>query len=369
MMVRISSLRPVRFLPGVALAALVALLFHCGPSRPDLALIQRERVSFWHPYLLYLKAAPHSSIYVEIDAVEGAEPEEAEIARLVGFLETYCRKPDGIVIGRGPAIPRLAAAGESEESLALRYLDGPPPDIAAGDPAFIYILYYDSTVLKQGEPSIGTAPVKPHVRLLPYPAAIFVDRYYNPWGHEMWDLFVMHEMGHLLGLTKNLAHGDGMHCDDRNCLMNEKGRIGLLGWLLGRDRPRSQDDLCARCRQDLEAYLKIEAEPGLRFSGPVLIRSGRGYHVISLPGFVELYVGSLGKLDYRDILVDARRASAGLRGGGSVWVYYREAADTDGRNTRVPSALENARSDPYELVRRIAERELAAWFEREYGDS
>jgi hypothetical protein len=358
---------PSRMLVLAALTVMVLARVHCTSSGPGISMVQRERVSFWNPHLLYLKAVPHTSMYIEIDAVEGSGPDAREIARLVEFLKKYCDKPGGIMVDLDPAIPGAAASGESEGSLALRYLDGPPREAAARNPAFLYILYYDSTRMGKGDRA-EPVPDKPHVSLLPYPAVIFIDRHYNPWGHDMWDLFVMHEMGHLLGLTRNLDHGDGMHCDDRACLMNEKARIGFFNWLLGRERPGDQSDICGRCKLDLERYMRMEPDPDLRFVGPVLVRGGEGYSVVSLPGLVELYVGDPQGLDYRDILADARRASAGLREDSSVWVYYREAADMENRNMRVPAALENARKDPYELVRRIAERELAAWFESEWAD-
>jgi hypothetical protein len=374
--------------------ATVALLLgtSCGPSKPTAAIDQRQMVSFWQPHLLYLKSVPHASLYVEIDAVEGAEPGRFEIDRLKTFLERYCDKPDGIEVALGAPIPASEAQGESEQSLALKHLDGPPPGSIEKQPAFLYVLFYDSRLCgsenDEGEGSgrwaKGPFPLtavanrwngisspwrrehgrgkkvkarKPHVNLLPYPGVIFIDRQYDPWGHAMWDLFLLHEAGHLLGLARGLDHGDGMHCSDKRCLMNEKARMGFLSWLVGRERPQYQHDLCDRCKSELEGYRALHPDPGLGFLGPVLVRSEGDYHVLSLPGFVELYVGQLESLMPASVLKDARRVAANLEDGG-VWVSYRTELGEERDYAALTAALRHACYDPYELVRRIAERQI-----------
>jgi hypothetical protein len=348
-------------------------------------------VSLWQPCLLYLNDVPHRSLYVEVDAVEGTEPGSRELERLRTFLEAYCDKPDGIDIALGPPIPASAAKGESETSLALKYLDGPPAGGTEQQPAFLYILYYDSQLCGGGSGRAGTGspgvavPVpwnvaanrgngiadpwghdrnhptlpeapRPHIRLLPYPSAIFIDRRYDPWGHDMWDLFLLHEVGHVLGLARGLDHGDGMHCDDPRCLMHEKAKIGFFRWLIGRDRPRYQQDLCEKCRLELSRYRDLPADPDLRFVGPLLVRSERDYHVLSLPGFVELYVGALERLEPGRVLKDAHNLSTNLRNGG-VWVNYRSGFTGEQDGEALREALSHAGRDPYEPIRRIAGRQ------------
>lgn len=379
--------------PAFAVAIAVSLIISCGSSRLNVPVDQRRTASFWRPYLLYLKDMPHSSLYVEIDAVEGTEPGRSDLERLRTFLEQYCDKPDGIDIALGPPIPASAAEGESEASLALKYLDGPPAGETEQQPAFLYILYYDSRLcgssdgradgggpggtgwlrwsgianrwngiadtwgLDRNHPTSIEAK-KPHIRLLPYPSVIFIDRHYDPWGHDMWDLFLLHEVGHVLGLARGLDHGDGMHCDDPRCLMNAKARMGFFRWLIGRDRPRYQHDLCEKCTFELRRYRDLPADPDLRFVGPLLVRSERAYHVLSLPGFVELYVGPLERLEPGRVLKDAHDLSANLRTGG-VWVNYRSGLTGGQAGEALSAALRHAGRDPYELIRRIAERQAA----------
>jgi hypothetical protein len=291
----------------------------------------------------------------------------------------------------GAPIPASEAQGESEQSLALKHLDGPPAQAIGKQPAFLYILFYDSRLCGSkdddgGDPGRwagGPFPLtavanrwngisspwrrdhgrgkrvearKPHVNLLPYPGAIFIDKQYDPWGHAMWDLFLLHEVGHLLGLARGLDHGDGMHCSDKRCLMNEKARMGFLRWLVGRDRPRYQHDLCDRCKGELESYKTLRPDPDLGFLGPLMVRSEGDYHVLSLPGFVELYIGQIEWLIPASVLEDARQLSVNLRDGG-VWVNYRVALAEDRDYEALAAALRHACHDPYELVRRIAERQ------------
>ena len=197
---------------------------------------------------------------------------------------------------------------------------------------------------------------KPHVRLLPYPCVIFIDRRYDPWGHDMWDLLLLHEVGHVLGLARGLDHSDGMHCDDTRCLMNEKARMGFFRWLIGRDRPQYQHDICEQCRRELSRYKDLPADPDLRFVGPLLICSEGDYHVLSLPGFVELYVGPLERLEPARVLEDAHGLSPNLRSGG-VWVSYRSGLTGEQAGEVLSAALGHAGSDPYELIRKIAQRQ------------
>src|SRR5262249_43511308 len=102
---------------------------------------QRGIRRFGSLHLLYLHGAPHASLYVEVDAVEGTEPSDATLARLKEFLSTYCDKPAGITVARGTLIPREEAIGYSPQALASRYCQGPPVGDSNSPPAFIEILY------------------------------------------------------------------------------------------------------------------------------------------------------------------------------------------------------------------------------------
>src|SRR5258705_3122562 len=110
------------------------------PEKADLGAI-----GFWQPHRLFLNRAPHDSLYVEVDAVEGAEPSDAVLKALEEFLRQHCDKPGGITVVRDDVIPRIAVVGYHHDALALQYLDGPPGTNST--PAFIYVLYFDSNVV------------------------------------------------------------------------------------------------------------------------------------------------------------------------------------------------------------------------------
>ena len=150
----------------------------------------------WH--LSYLQSNRHPSLYVEVDAVEGAEPTENMLKMLDAFLRKHCDKPGGITIERSSVIPRKAARGYSADSLAAGYLEGPPVQTNRAPPAFLYILFYDSRVnanVLQSPRDAGQRPLRdplpaemarrqdPHVNFIPeYPAMIYFDASFGPEG-------------------------------------------------------------------------------------------------------------------------------------------------------------------------------------------
>src|SRR5215472_16361695 len=65
-----------------------------------------QRMNSRQPYPLYLRASPHPRLYVEVDAVEGCVPTDADLAALQKFLADCCDKPDGVEVVRSDVIPR-----------------------------------------------------------------------------------------------------------------------------------------------------------------------------------------------------------------------------------------------------------------------
>ena len=55
---------------------------------------------------LYLRSMPYDSLYVEIDWVEGCEPNTDTIEEMQRFLSHYCEKPGGIQVVVGRPIPK-----------------------------------------------------------------------------------------------------------------------------------------------------------------------------------------------------------------------------------------------------------------------
>src|ERR1700744_6374828 len=120
-------------IPAFLILAL-CVLAGCA-TRPDSRLKGIKEEMNWKGQQLYLQAAPHRKLYVEINAVEGCQPSEALLGDLREFLAAHCDKPDGIEIVRQPLIPAAVARGISPVQLVRHYLQGPPTNASGEDPA------------------------------------------------------------------------------------------------------------------------------------------------------------------------------------------------------------------------------------------
>jgi hypothetical protein len=301
-----------------------------------------QEVTFWKPWLLNSASSPYRKLHVEVDAVKGAEPPQAWLDSLAAFLRQQCNKPDGVRVVRSNRIPQAEAAASSVTSLALRYLDGPPPGSA-----FIYVLYYNSAM----NPALKTA--NPHAVVFPYPCAVFVDRNYNEagFGDVMGGLILKHEAAHLVGAARSPSHGDGAHCRNRDCIMNpvfiyvpEFAAVGAS--------PTPQTLFCQDCLADMARWRASAAPANLRFRGPFLARRETGYSVMTLPNSVHLHLGSAESLPVTQVRKAVQDAARGaLRSREGFILSVSAAGDLES----VKAALERARRDPAAPVRQGAE--------------
>ncbi|HIJ52961.1 MAG TPA: hypothetical protein HPP66_07365 [Planctomycetes bacterium] len=311
--------------------------------------IDARSLIFWKPHLLYLQSSPCERLYVEIDAVAGSEPNEDIIGALRQCLLQYCDKPDGVRIVRNISIPLEDAQATRPEILALRYMDGPVDSKHDGRTAYLYVLFYDSSQLLAKR---YRQAVNPHAKLLPYPAAIYMDTRYIKKHHlsKYEAQLLLHEVGHILGLTWSQKRGDDWHCHcrDKSCLMYESYKVTTLPFQ--RDR---QKDFCKLCKADLEAARAGETDPRLKFCGPVMVRSEQNYHVLSLPAFVKLHFGPLELIKWQDVLEQARNETprrAAQPDTVAVIMGSGDPADFD-EATSLRRAIENAERDPCQTVR------------------
>ena len=129
----------------------MALLCGCASSPPvagDGAVIpiptgtERTMAGFQASSLMYLQSQPYSSIYVEVDAVEGAEVPEKEFQEVAQFLERYCRKP--VTVKLKKVIPAAAASGLSPTAVATQNMEGPPEGAA-----YMYFLLFPMNSSRQ----------------------------------------------------------------------------------------------------------------------------------------------------------------------------------------------------------------------------
>ena len=299
-----------------------------------------QEVTFWQPWLLNSSRTPYRKLHVEIDAVQGAEPPQAWLDELSGFLKTQCDKPDGVRVVRSHTISLREAASASTTSLALKYLNGPP----AGS-AFLYVLYYNSAL----NPALKTA--NPHAVVFPYPCAVFVDRNYNEagFGDVLGGLILVHEAAHLVGAARNHSHGDGAHCRNRPCLMNptfvyapEMIALGMM--------PTPQTEFCPDCLADMARWRTTPAPANLRFTGSFLTRREAGYSVLTLPNSVHLHLGT-GMMPTTQLREAMREAADGPLRSREGFILSVSAS---GDPAEVQRALLRAGSDPASPVRQAA---------------
>lgn len=257
----------------------------------------------WEKHRLPNSPRPYAKLLVEIDAVEGSEPSAAEMKDLKGFLEQITDKPGGVTVKLDDLIAPARARGRAPDSLALEYLDGPDDE----QTAFVYVLCY------RGRLSPFVNPENPHFTYYPYPCAVFINRSYAfgwfAWLGRARQLMMRHEIGHALGLADNASHSRNGHCTNAGCLMLPGVRFNLRRLITFRS-PWDNPEFCADCRGDLETYKRADAAPGAGSWRGYFVRSGEGYHVLTLPGLVYVHFGEFARLD-ADRLAAFRRKSIG----------------------------------------------------------
>jgi len=94
---------------------------------------------------------------------------------------------------------------------------------------------------------------------------------------------MIHELGHILGLSKNINHGDGVHCRNDSCVMFPQTLVGMRTWLFGIPPGKRQDKFCDDCLSDIEITKKNQSDGKLHFLGPLLVRREDAYTVATAP--------------------------------------------------------------------------------------
>lgn len=250
----------------------------------------------WENHRLPNAAAPYDKLLVEVDAVEGTAPSAEELVELKTFLEEFTNKKGGVIVKIDSVISAAEARNRAPNSLAIQFLNGPPDDRTA----FIYVLCYRS--------GIGRLMAKadqPNFTYFPYPCAIFVDRSFAAfkfWFHHarMQRHMLRHEIGHALGLARNPDHASRGHCTNDGCIMRPAINFNFRRLITFRP-PLDNTEFCADCRRDLEHYKSVEPPVNVRLWRGYFLREGKGYQILTLPGFVYVHFGTLAELESEKI--------------------------------------------------------------------
>jgi hypothetical protein len=330
------------------IAGLACLLAGCGPSGSVKAAAQPTRVDaslIERCASLYLSPAGPQKIIVEIDSVEGCEPPQAALDELGEFLHRYTSKEVRYL--RKPSIARSDSVGMPPEVLATRNARGASAD---GNDAYLYLLFYE------GESNSKLAAYVPPY----YRCAILVKMSCrNAAAMKMWGLVealsrdLKHEAGHVLGLCRNLSHGDGIHCRNA-CLMQERAImvVSISKWVLGSDYiTKPPTDLCADCRQDLTHIKERQKPSGMEFNGPILVRHEQQYTVYILPCHLHIEFGGA-KLERDDLIAIALNQAKAILTNKATYTF--SYSWDDAHPSSQLSSVEAAQKDGNMVVRSAA---------------
>ena len=318
--------------------------------------------AFADSYLLYIQSTPCPRLYVELLPVEGCAPNDATVEKLRKLLATYCDKPGGIEIVRDAGIPRESARGMEPETLARRFMHGPPDGPDAGRTAYACILFYDGALCGKPARSKANMPswkasfdAPPEVRnprttVWPYPM-IYMNTRYGPKSGD--DRMLTHETGHLLGLAWRATRAAGGHCLDPQCLMF-KGLIWHFHRAVLFEDPYTQNQFCPQCVAQLTNNAKLPPSK-LRFAGPVLVRSETDYHVLTLPGNLKVIVGPLTEQDCADFAASVRSEPPGMNQEAMHWTG-RVKPEVEREPAKALAILDAVEADPYDMVREIGKK-------------
>ena len=324
------------------MAALCAILSGCRTAEIS-SQESADASSFWEPQLLIISGERYPKLHVEIDAVEGTAPNEAEIASLKAFLTERCRKPGGISIGLDDTISRSSAEGKLSRVLALEHMDGPPDS----ESAYLYYLFFDSEITPEPKS-------RPVCLLTPFHGAIMMDhQYLKTRSRRLADFrrrILLHETAHALGSCRNSDHSDGLHCTSENCLMNHTLYISVSRYILGRD-PIRQKEFCEHCQADFQANLKGAPPTNLRYHGAYLVRSEPKYQVISRPNLVYVQIGPYDSISWDEVENLRKEAATGLDSETGIY-YAANAVDEESAQAAVDALMK----DPVKTVRDIGDK-------------
>jgi hypothetical protein len=337
---------------------LLSLVISAGcASRPSLP------PQYMYPERLYLQDEPYTRLYVEIDRIEGADFPEYLVDELRVFLAEHCSKPDGIEVVLDPPIPTSEFEDVPLGLASILCIDGPVAEEGGPPPAYLHVFVYGGKTMFKG------ATQEPHV-VVECPSTVFwnVD-YARTYPKRAKIHMLRHELGHILGLCRNTAHGDGVHCHRHGCLMHPTPDV-LSQWG-GKVRLYYREHrLCEDCQRDLEAAKQAPPDETLSFVGPFLLRRAEGYSVASLP-FFDTIIGpsALSEFDSPAALARAkinlaRSVQRISREGGDLREYHEGTwRDFHGRPRKESSrekleqdiaVLRAAASDPSPGIRGFA---------------
>ena len=194
-----------------------------GAATPASAAAARERAAAPPRMNRSMLAADAASrIVVEVDWIEGSEPEEYALRALARWLRRVSdRRPEAIEVRKGREIPRTGDGRKAlVEAVTTNARPGQHPDAY-----YVYVLYWDRFERYRGvcwpsgtlDDAVDLPVVTMFVRPIERDSALWLTR------RKVEAAVLVHEFGHLAGLvTSGRAFGPSGragHCPDPACRM------------------------------------------------------------------------------------------------------------------------------------------------------
>lgn len=232
-----------------ALAALVLSAGCTNPLQP-----QGDRTGPGDRAGDYLKPSPYRSILVELDVVNGAEPEQGAIGLMEQRLEQATGKPVEVV--RSGGLPGLGANHRYTRDDIVRLEAANRAQFSQGDRAVIYVMWLDGAfeddnserkILGAAYRGSAVAMFQANLKAASKTGPLDLTR---PTLLAVQQAVAVHEMGHLLGLV-NLGtpmvtpHEDPDsrgHSTNQASVMYHAVESTLIGSILGQNPPTEFDE-------------------------------------------------------------------------------------------------------------------------------
>lgn len=206
----------------------------------------------------FLAASKYNTLVIEVFYVENFRPAAQTLINLKNFMEARLNKPGGVSIiekqvpSFGLAPYDINEVANIESAIRTKY--------NVGNVLTMYMFFADGGTTTDTDTAFTLGSAYRNTSFVMYESTIknLSDGIGEPDRVNLETTVILHELGHLLGLT-NLGspmvnpHEDGAHpkhCTNENCLMYWKAEgSDLLDMMIGGNMPQ----LDANCLADLQA--------------------------------------------------------------------------------------------------------------------
>ena len=206
-----------------------------------------------------LSDATYTSMKIELVYVDGFEPSQTAINNFVAFLEARTFKPNGITVEKRAIVSPGNSPYTNTEIRAIE--DANRTAYNTADQIAVWAFFADGESASNTNNGVVLGTAYRNTSFVIYEETLhgFSDSTFEPSRSLLETTVIMHEFGHILGLTNLGAdlqsnHEDAehpKHCDVETCLMYWSAETGdgIANLVSGGSAPQ----LDAQCIADLQA--------------------------------------------------------------------------------------------------------------------